>query len=214
MPYTPYIFDYMTFYNYYTDPKHVFIDPNTKPNLWFYKTNITTENPSFKPWPKTYILVGGVPIYVSIDRDYRIYFTFPHFENNMFWDNHYHFGLKLVTDLTKVKPRPQKRVVFFHKTTQNPIERKKNQQVNCYFDERLQVDTVENIICQQGSAKTIMVSHFPSEIHIIKEIISRPFVGPILTGGLASRTIYKGKRGGLYIIKNKSKVYLSKGIKS
>lgn len=205
-------FSYNTFYQEYTNMSskmtNIQIDTNVKPPLYYYK-NPPNGNQTFniKQWPQEYIIIGGIQFFISTDANNRLYFTLPFFESGKFWDNHFHFGLRTLTDFTS-KPRKQKTIVFFHYTSQNPTLNGKNQARNCYFEDMIPIVNVEDIICEQGSAKTIMGKAFAQEIDIVREILLRPFRGPVLTGGFPSITLYRGKNGAIYFLKGNKKKYL------
>jgi hypothetical protein len=205
-----FIFDYNTFINYYNNSANILIDTATKPNLFYYK-NLSAPNqiPETKIWPKKYIIIGGTQIFIEHipKKNYNdeFYFTIPTYNNNKFWDDHYHFGIR---NIKNFKTRLTSSVIFFHKSTQNPIKNGKDLPINCYFQNQLKIEDIESIICQQASATLTMGKQFASDLGIIKEIISRPFLG-IQYGGLFKHIkIYFGKKGGIYIIKNYKKKYL------
>jgi hypothetical protein len=204
-------FNYKYFYDTYmnnitNNNIQIYIDntPN-KPDLYFYtKSYPENKQPLSKPWPNTYIIVSGINIYISFDVDDRLYFTIPYEYNGTFYDNHYHFGLTQIT-----KNRKQITVVFFHETTQNPVLGFKNPPRNCYFQDLITINKVEDIICEQGTSQKPMSSYFIHDINIVKDILLRPWLGKSFKGGLLpSYKIFFGKNG-VYTLKNNKKKYLT-----
>jgi hypothetical protein len=53
-----------------------------------------------------------------------------------------------------------------------------------------------------------MGNKFKQDIDIVREILLRPWYGPVFIGGLSTYKIYFGKNGGVYLLKNKKKIYL------
>jgi hypothetical protein len=102
------IFDYTVFYNKYTNNPpdqtnmmQLHSDNTVKPYLHYYKKLYPSNQVSdIKLWPTNYIIVGGVNVYISSDINNRLYFTIPYQHGNIFYDNHYHFGTKIIRDST------------------------------------------------------------------------------------------------------------------
>jgi hypothetical protein len=84
----------------------------------------------------------------------------------------------------------------------------KNQPTNCYFKDNISITQVENIICEQSSATSVMIDQFTQDIDIVREILLRPFIGPIYLGGLATYKVYFGKNGGVFLLNKNKKKYL------
>jgi hypothetical protein len=207
-----FVFDYSQFIAYYTNPQNLLQDVSQRPNLHYFKDLITIPNqlPISKICPTDYITVGGIRVYISTGPNNRIYFTIPTMQNQMFWDDHYHFGIrKGFVDYTS-KPKRTYDVVFFHKTLQDPFNNGKYPPTNCYFEDQLPISQVENIICMQGSATNTMISKFPQEIDIVREIICRPFLGVrYLGGGLKGNIVYLDEKQRAFTIKGTKRTYLT-----
>ena len=209
---TSFVFDYNTFYNYYTNPNNLFIDSRQdNPELNYYLNEYNPgQIPITKSCPNKFITIGvgikgsgGIGIYIEKLSNRRLLFTIPTEINGKYWDNHYHFGIKLFNG--------KGNLIFFHKTVQNPSTNGKIPS-RCYFQDNLNIQNIENIICQQEKNQ-IMAGRFPfhhiRDMEIIKEIISRPFLGIVNLGGSKNK-IHYGKKGGKYIIKSGKKRYITK----
>lgn len=178
------MFDYDTFYNYYTNPSNVTRDPNP-PRVKFYDDNnpqdITTSTGD------TYITINGTKYYIKpkprsglMLRD-SIMFTLPTAIPGYsgLWDFHYHFGMKKIGSNNVSKKGKKLNVIYFHKTTQKPqISNKK--QDNCYFLPNQPIDTIakiEAIDCLETKDSKMTRSTLIADLPVIQELIRRPFYG-------------------------------------
>jgi hypothetical protein len=213
---TSFIFNYNNFYNYYTNPNNLFTDSrNNKPILNHYRLEyITGQTPIPTQCPNQFITIGvgirgsgGVGVYIQILPNRKLLFTIPTEINGQYWDYHYHFG--------RASFYNKGNLIFFHKTIQDPNANTKSVS-RCYFHDNLTIQNVEDIICEQETIRK-MSQKFPfhhlRDIEIIKEIISRPFLGIVNLGGSKNK-IYYGKKGGKYIVKSGKKIYISKKLKN
>ena len=181
-------FDYDTFYNYYTTYskfKPKFSASNKE--IWFYR-NSNSKDPETDFLSDKYITIGITKVYISKGKEQNnkdkdeLYFSIPEKIGDKWWDNHFHFGKDYITPPEKqYRPTNAKTneipVVFFHKTVQNPLSQRKERK-NCYYHQNMKINEISDIICLQEKNRK-MVQHFPIEttdFHLIKEIISRPFL--------------------------------------
>ena len=114
----PFIFDYDTFYNYYTDPANLYIDDTPRPNVYFFNRSDITKPPKLSTISKNYIIVNEVKIYITeVKQTKALLFTIPTSIGGIFFDFHYHFGVRhinpkvdpIVIDMTYFYDTPQKK---------------------------------------------------------------------------------------------------------
>lgn len=177
---------------------------NTESNntiIWYYPK--TYSGPINKKMPDQYITIDSNRIYVTnytdISGKKHLIFTIPELIDGKLWDNHYHFGERNIEKTIKTLHGKNKKiyidVIFFHKTIQNPLLNRKELK-NCYYNFNEKIRNVEDIICLQNSTIKKMSDYFSiygEDLKIIKEIISRPFLG-IKIGGIKRKTIKNKKR--------------------
>lgn len=195
------LFDYNTFYNYYTNQSNLNVDPNPPEYSYYdFKKSIKqNKNVSTKKRKSgNFIEINGIKIYIDVLSDQRLVFTI---ENPAQLDHHYHFGLKDIYKDNKLI-----KVVFFHKTTQNLDSNgnmKKNVQTNCYFEPNSDISNIikiADLACKEtkDSKMRNKFSEESQDFRFISEIISRPFRPP--TKGGKRTNIYKTRK-----YKNKSR---------
>jgi hypothetical protein len=186
------IFDFTTFYNYYTNNSNITVGaPFTM--KYHCKNTIRTANNSGK-----YITIDGKKLYISIlppnPVENRItpalLFTIPTTINGVLWDTHYHFAVRnefLGPSPPKGKGKVMD-VVYFHKTTQTSTGKT---MTNCYFLTNQDITKIENIKClQRQDGYLSNKDTFPitgPDFAIIREIIQRPFLG-VQFGGKSLNT--------------------------
>lgn len=188
------MFDYDTFYNYYTNAINVTRDPHP-PRVKFYDNN----NPQYieNSAGSTYITINGTRYYITIMRRKKdmlkngILFVLPTAipGHSGLWGFHYHFGMKKINSNNVSKKAKNLNVVYFHKTTQNPqISNKK--QDNCYFLPNQPIDTIakiEAIDCLETKDSKMTRSTLIADLPVIQELIRRPFYGIQYGGGSKNR---------------------------
>jgi hypothetical protein len=179
---TPIIFDFGTFYKYYTNKNNV--RTSTTPLTLQYYDNFVVKS---KKKSGKFIVINGNNFYIDIlpknvasDRiTDAVLFTTPTLINGALWDTHYHFGVR--RNFTKKSRNIHNKInaVYFHKTTQTPTRKLLS---NCYFFTNQDITNVENIEClESGTGSRISGNDkFPMtgpDFAIIREIIQRPFLG-------------------------------------
>jgi hypothetical protein len=106
-----YIFNYATFYNYYTNPNNVITDKNDCVKLLFFNKSdkkVSKENNTDEKC--NYIIIDGVKIYISetgksnnykdkngqiiSEKTYGLLFSIPTLIGKKLFDFHYHFGIR------------------------------------------------------------------------------------------------------------------------
>jgi hypothetical protein len=181
-------FDYDTFYNYYTtDSKFKPKISTSRKEIWFYRGSGSKE-PETDFLSDKYITIGVTRVYISKGKEQKnkdkdeLFFSIPEKIGDKWWDHHFHFGKDYITPPEK-QYRPTNKntteipVVFFHKTIQNPLFNRK-ERTNCYYHQNMEIHDIADIICLQEK-NTKMDQHFSTktkDFHLIKEIISRPFL--------------------------------------
>lgn len=172
------IFDFTTFYNYYTNNSNITVGaPFTM--KYHRKNTIQTAYNS-----GNYITIDGKKLYISIlppnPVENRItpalLFTTPTTINSVLWDTHYHFAVRNEFS-QRSRGIHNINVVYFHKTTQTSTNKISK---NCYFLTNQDVTKIENIECLEKKDGTLSSNEFPitgPDFAIIREIIQRPFLG-------------------------------------
>lgn len=197
-------FDYGTFFRYYTDPRNVTQDVSMQINYYHDNKHLIGETGT------TYVTIGGDKYYIKIHPQSRdtlcdgIHFTLP----TMFltprgpelWDNHYHFGMKNIKSRNQTRRGRRLDVVYFHKTTQDPINTKNKYPKNCYFLPHEPIDNITKIVgihCLETTTSQMGSNDkFPpgsKDLRVIEELIRRPFYGIHYGGHSRRRT--KKRRG-------------------
>jgi hypothetical protein len=190
-------FDYNRFLKYYTNPRNVVQEPNTRPEVQFYRKNSGVMETS--QVGDTSIMVNNKKYFIKADLASKdIMFTLPTSIPGYdgLWDFHYHFGIDKMKVVNKLSPYLKTRhdLIYFHKTIQEPQNSRKYHE-NCYFFHQEPIDDITlfpDIKCLQTSDST-MSRFFPpgsEDINVITEIIRRPFYG-IRYGGKKSRGLRK-----------------------
>jgi hypothetical protein len=218
-----YLFDFNTFYNYYINVTNLLHDPTTIAISYFtHNPRPTISTPSLKSNSNYYITIGGgiIRVYITVLLDYNgqplpsknLLFTIPTLINNIYYDNHYHFGLQQIDERTILLNPIYKKIpsIFFHKTIQlpPPLSTGGKNTMHCWFRDNISISKVEDIICTQERSSQIKNKFpwdFQRDVEFISEILSRPFLGILNPGGGG---IHIGKRGGKYKIKNGKKIYI------
>jgi len=186
---TPIIFNYDTFYKYYTNKNNV--NRSTDPPTLKYNDDFTVKS---KKKSGKYIFIDGNRLYIDLlpknlvanrVKDALI-FTTPTLINGELWDTHYHFGVR--SNFTKPSRGIHSKInaIYFHKTTQTTTGKKLS---NCYFLTDQDITHVENIECLESSSRMSGNDKFPMtgpDFAIIREIIQRPFLG-VRFGGKTRR---------------------------
>lgn len=188
-----YVFDYKTFYNFYTNPSNYYIDSDpVRPTIMFYPydTNVPEKYktpPINKNLPSTYILVNGKQVYLTIHGHNELFFTIPRKDKDgQLWDDHYHFGLDRLYD---TKTRAYYDVNFFHKTIQNTHKIGKEHE-RCYIRDKVTITDVSDISCFESKTGKKMRDEFKDpDLSIIAQIINRPFIGNDQTAGAFKKFI-------------------------
>lgn len=173
------VFDYNTFFNYWV----AFTDNcKSSTSCYFYLHGMRSQQkPQKKYLPATHTNISGVRVFVQSIGNKQLIFTIPVLLDGKLWDFHYHTGLNddFVDKITK-KKQP---AVFFHKTLQhpkgyNPLDKESEgkEHKNCYFYDGDTITSVERIVCRNMSQGKTLKDVFPNELHIIQEIITRPFL--------------------------------------
>jgi len=181
-------FDYDTFYNYYTTDSKIKTDTSLpRKEIWFYRGSGSNE-PETDFLSNKYITIGVTKVYISKGKEQKnkekdeLFFSIPEKIGDKWWDHHFHFGKDYITPPDK-QHRPHNTnsneipIVFFHKTVQNPLLNRK-ERTNCYYHQNMEIHDIADIICLQEK-NTKMDQHFSTktkDFHLIKEIISRPFL--------------------------------------
>ena len=170
-------FDYDTFYKYYTTDSNLKTDLN--PPYTYYYPETDSKTPVYKQISDKFIKINNTKVYITQHKQNnknQLLFSIPIKKDNTpkLWNDHYHFGINLMTDYTS-SSKEQFPAVFFHKTTQRPNKGKLNE--NCYFSPIIDIDldNFENIKCLQRGYKMREI-YLPEDFIFIKEIISRPFL--------------------------------------
>lgn len=185
-----FIFDYSTFYNYYTNPQNLLIDNNPNTMIYFIgnKQNRSTT-------PNTYITIAQKKIFITDMKDSKkqlLFSTKEHIVNNIIYDNHYHFGIEPKIERSSLNNIPIN-TIFFHKTLQLPSTND-TFKISCYFRDGTSITDIEQIICT-NQKNSIFKNNFSfnflaynkltynEDLEFISEIISRPFLGIKNPGG-------------------------------
>jgi len=195
-------FNYNTFFKYYTDPRNVTQEPLPRPTVQFYHDN--QPIPFDASLGATSITINNTTYCIDADPITRVIrFSLPpvaHPRYKGLWDNHYSFGIRNLTNISNASALSKRRiprnqnVVFFHKTYQEPWNGNKRHE-NCYFfpDELIDdIRLIPDIDCLQ-SKHNKMSKGFPlgsEDLHVITELIRRPFYG-IHYGGRSRRRTKK-----------------------
>jgi len=192
-------FDYNRFYQYYTDPRNVAQVPRPLPTVQFFHNN----EPDVRTCKTgaTSVTINGETYYIKPYPRGGIAFTkltkIPGHKG--VWDNHYHFredGLD-VKYKQSVLHGTRQNAIWFHKTVQDPNNRKKVPS-NCYFWASEPIDDITQfpeIQCLQ-TEKSTMKDRFPlgsDDLAVITELIRRPFYGVHYGGRGRVRTKTKGR---------------------
>jgi hypothetical protein len=101
---TSFIFNYNTFYNYYTNRNNLFTDTRVnKPLLNLFlnepspnivqSTSTTTCSDKFITIGVGVGGTGGIGVYIKQRPNRTLLFTIPTKINGVYWDFHYHFGI-------------------------------------------------------------------------------------------------------------------------
>jgi hypothetical protein len=188
-------FDYNRFYNYYTDPRNVVQDVSQ--TIRYYHRRRGQRDVLHHGYTgDTYITVGGTKYYITADPSKRdILFTLPTIIPGQTgqWSFHYHFGVGVLDECRNVSVVPPGQTnipfpaVYFHKTIQDPVNKKYKDQKNCYFKTDELIDDAIDLLsvhCLESS-KGRMANRpdLARDINVIQEIIRRPFYGPRYGGG-------------------------------
>jgi len=97
-----FVFNYETFYNYYTNISNYFIDYQIpRPDIHYYNANKNKKGCKLSKLSANFIIVKEVRIYISIINN-QLLFTIPQKLGNKYFDFHYHFGIK---DSNWIKPQ-------------------------------------------------------------------------------------------------------------
>ena len=197
-----FMFDYTTFYNYYNDKTKLINDPTPSDIYYFlYPSGPRITNPIKSVNSDYYITIsGGIRVYISQLVNGDILFTIPNEINSLFYADHYHFGLQIKDERTKLLIPSYKNVptVFFHKTIQlpHPLSNGGKDTRHCWFRNGSYITDIKDIICTQETSSR-MIGKFPfnfsKDIEFIQEIISRPFLGILNQGGGDKYTVKKLK---------------------
>ena len=196
------MFDYDTFYNYYTNANNVTRDPRP-PRVKFYDDN----NPQYmeNSAGSTYITINGTRYYITIMRRKKdmlkngILFVLPTAipGHSGLWGFHYHFGMKQIdkTSNKSIAPPGNKKlnVVYFHKTTQIPQITNKKQD-NCYFLTNQSIDDIAAIDCLETKDSKMTRSTLIADLPVIQELIRRPFYGVQYGGGKRRKRTNRTKK--------------------
>lgn len=176
---TPIIFNYNTFFDYYTNINNIQIDPN--PPLVYYYDRYKLKS---KPKSGPYIIIRGKKLYIDIvsmkDKmiDNGLLFSMIKTINGKNWDDHFHFGI--VSGFSKSSRNLYKtNIIYFHKTTQDVSTCEKSRK-SCYFVPNQDIRNIELIDCAEtNDRKMDSYDKFPistEDFQIIKDIIQKPFL--------------------------------------
>jgi len=105
-----YLFNYATFYNYYTNPNNVITDKNDCVKLLFFNKTKKVSDEKIRDEKCNYIIIDGVKIYISepgkgnnykdkngqiiSEKTYGLLFSIPILIDDKLFDFHYHFGIR------------------------------------------------------------------------------------------------------------------------
>lgn len=201
-------FDYNTFYAYYTDLRNV-TSTTPIPTKFYHRYPGKNAILNHGMTGDTFITIHGKKYYIKADPSTQdIHFTLPTTipgETGL-WDFHYHFGMGHMSEcrnksvLRHSQRNVPKDVIYFHKTTQDPIITKYKKQKNCYFsiNEFIHdVNKISDIDCLETTTSK-MTKNFPlgsEDLAVITELIRRPFYGKQYGGRRKTKKVYqKGAR--------------------
>jgi hypothetical protein len=169
-------FNYDKFYKYYINDSNLEKEDNSfNDKVWYYENApYNNQIPEETDLSKLYIMINNKKIHIK-KKGNGLLFTIPTKIGDKYWDNHYHFGKRVI-----VKNKIKIPVVYFHKTTQLPNDTGKHTD-NCYYRQKMHIDLniFEEIQCVQSSNKMKNVFTEKDDFVYIKEIISRPFFNQI-----------------------------------
>lgn len=105
-----YLFNYATFYNYYTNPDNIITDKNDCLKLLFFNKAKKVSHANTADEKCNYIIIDGVKIYISepgkgnnykdkngqiiSEKTYGLLFSIPILIDDKLFDFHYHFGIR------------------------------------------------------------------------------------------------------------------------
>ena len=105
-----YLFNYATFYNYYTNPDNIITDKNNCVKLLFFNKSKKVSDAKIRDEKCNYIIIDGVKIYISetgkshsykdkneqiiSEKTYGLLFSIPTLIGKKLFDFHYHFGIR------------------------------------------------------------------------------------------------------------------------
>ena len=97
----PFIFDYDTFYDYYTDSANLYVDDSPRPTVYFFNRGDIAKPAKSNTISKNYVIINGVKIYIAeVKQTKALLFTIPtNIDGNLF-DFHYHFGIRYINPET------------------------------------------------------------------------------------------------------------------
>lgn len=165
-------FDYDKFYKYYTNESNLEKEDDTfNDTVWYYtKTPYNNQIPEETELSKFYITINNEKIHIKKQGN-GLLFTVPKEKDNKLWDDHYHFGKRVIEKDKKRIP-----VVYFHKTIQLPDVTGKDTK-NCYYRQKthIKLNQFEEMACLQSSNKMKNLFTEEDDFIYIKGIISKPF---------------------------------------
>jgi hypothetical protein len=183
--YTMFIFDYLTFLDYYSNHKNLQKDfIGIGPLYYFVNKNKPAKMVNLL---EDYILVDGIKIYVKIHPNKRhpervpaVLFTIPTFINNVLYDVHYHFGENsenntVSSKVTETNIRKNKKT-----TTRKYTEKIKNKKIkhNSVKNTNNKIKILDNQQLPDDSIQTI----YPVEEIYFHKTVQTPTESDFLLG--------------------------------
>lgn len=110
-------------------------------------------------------------------------------------------------------------MIYFHKTIQIPTPNflgSGKEHIRCFFPDLIEFSSIGNIMCKDNKQKKTMNVQFnEADVKIIQHILTYPGLLQ-MNGGIhkfvnyngEKRELYKGKRGGTYMVINNFKRYI------
>lgn len=207
------IFDYDTFFEYYTNSDNLLFS-RTNQTLYYYKKEYDLYEKTISDFS---VDVRGVKLYVSWNvRKRDLYFSMPREIDGHLWDDHFHFAYSS-SYTNAYRKNYGVPMISFSKTLQVPATHTKNNKTHkCNFrDKEEDLRAIQEILCTNHTRETKMSEKLSlQDLQILNEILTRPFVQNAGTTKIKYKNLsYKlhiGPKNGKYIVVKGKKHYLKK----